>query len=277
MDTRLPDFENDDLLRSAFIRELSLGQIGSADGLGGHSNASSIPRTLVRYWHNLNELPEDVEECLKSWDRLSLDGFEIRTFDDLSARAYIAAEYGSREAAAFALCRHPAMRSDYFRMCFILAEGGMYVDADDVLLGDEWGHIFQDGRLKLQPLCYDIPSGRMAPASHIWLEDLPAEGRVFYVNNDPLAAPANHPLLARALSRSTEKLLGGEELPIIQSTTGPGNMTVALACHAHELFAAGSDPDFELLSNWDEIAETRWDLSYRGDDRNWRNVQGSGF
>ena len=277
MDTRLPDFENDDLLRSAFLREVALGQIGSADDPGGHSSACSIPRTLVRYWHNLDELPKDVEECLKSWDRLSHEGFEIRTFDDLSAKAYIATKYGFREAAAFARCRHPAMRSDYLRMCFVFAEGGMYVDADDVLLGDEWRHIFRDGRLKLQPLCYDIPSGRMAPASHIWLEDLPAEGRVFYVNNDPLAAPADHPLLARALARSTEKLLGDEELPIIQATTGPGNMTVALACHAHNLLVAGSPPDFELLRNWDEIAETRWDLSYRGDDRNWRNVEGSGF
>lgn len=278
MNLRLPDFENDDLLRSAFVHELTLAQIKDTDEPdGGHPTASSIPRTLVRYWHNLDELPEDVEECLRSWDHLGDEGFQIRTFDDLSAREYIAAKYGFREVTAFARCRHPAMRSDYLRMCFILAEGGMYVDADDVLLGDGWRHIFRDGRLKLQPLCYDIPSGRMAPASDIWLEDLPTEGRVFYVNNDPLAAPAGHPLLANALESSTEKLLRDDALPIIQETTGPGNMTVALAYHAHGLISAGSPPDFELLRNWDEIAETRWDLSYRGDDRNWRNVEGSGF
>ena len=48
------------------------------------------------------------------------------------------------------------MRSDYLRMWFVLAESGLYVDADEVLLGDDWRHIFQDGRLKVQPLCYDM-------------------------------------------------------------------------------------------------------------------------
>lgn len=279
MDTCPSDFENDDLLRSTFVRELTLRQIKSTDDTVGSSNisASDIPRTLIRYWHDLNELPEDVKECLDSWNRLDREGFEIRTFNDLSAKAYIADKFGTRETAAFARCRHPAMRSDYLRMCFVLAEGGMYVDADDVLLGDEWRDIFRDGRLKLQPLCYDISTSRMVPASQIWLADLPTDGRVFYVNNNPIAAPAGHPMLARALARSTEKLLGDEDVPIIQSTTGPGNLTVALAMHAHALISADSPLDFELLRNWDDIAETRWKLSYRGDARNWRNVEGSGF
>jgi hypothetical protein len=35
---------------------------------------------------------------------------------------------------------------------------------------------------------------------------------------------------------------------------------------------AGASPDFELLHDWEAIAETRWELSYRGDARNWRNM-----
>ena len=100
---------------------------------------------------------------------------------------------------------------------------------------------------------------------------------MFYVNNDPIAAPAGHPVLARALVHATQKLLGDEKLPVIQSTTGAGNLTVALATHAHARLSDGSPLDFQLLPNWDDIAETRWDLSYRGDARNWRNVEGSGF
>ncbi|KPB70201.1 Uncharacterized protein AC507_4801 [Pseudomonas syringae pv. maculicola] len=30
--------------------------------------------------------------------------------------------------------------------------------------------------------------------------------------------------------------------------------------------------DFELLRDWESIAETRVELSYRKDSRNWRNV-----
>jgi hypothetical protein len=112
----------------------------------------------------------------------------------------------------------------------------------------------------------------MVPASEIWRADLPIDGRIFYLNNDPVAAPADHPVLRRALARATERLLGEDALPEIQSTTGPGNLTAALAAHARELMIAGAPLDFELLHNWDSIAETRWELSYRGDARNWRNM-----
>ena len=273
------DFENDEELRSRFMRELTLRQLTSVEGLLGASDTHvrSIPRTLIRYWHDPNELPRDVKECLDSWNRLDCEGFEIITFNDYSAKAYIADKFTARETAAFARCRHPVMRSDYLRMCFVLADGGMYVDADDVLLGNGWRDIFRDGRLKLQPLCYDIPTNRMVPSSQIWLADLTTDGRVFYVNNNPMAAPAGHPVVAGALVRATKKLLGDEETPVIQSTTGPGNLTIALATHAHACLSNGSPPDFQLLPNWDDIAETRWELSYRADARNWRNVEGSGF
>ena len=110
------------------------------------------------------------------------------------------------------------------------------------------------------------------PATEIWRTDLPIKERIFYVNNDPIAAPAAHPVLRRALSRATERLLGEDPFPEIQSTTGPGNLTAALAAHARELKAAGAPLDFELLYDWESRAETRWELSYRSDSRNWRNM-----
>lgn len=268
------DFEEDDVQRSDFVRKLTLNQIehSSEYRIGEQPASAQIPRTLIRYWHDPQDVPCDVQECLDSWEPLREEGFEFRMFDDVSAAKYIASVYGPRESAAFSRCRHPAMRSDYLRMCFVLAEGGLYVDSDDVLLSDEWRGIFRDGRLKLQPLCYDIPSNSMVSATAIWQLELPTEGRIFYVNNDPIAAPANHPILRRALASATEKLLAEDKFPEIQSTTGPGNLTVALAVHARELTVLGVTFDFELLSNWVEIAEIRWQLSYRNDARNWRNM-----
>jgi mannosyltransferase OCH1-like enzyme len=268
-------FEEDDRLRSAFIRDLTLQQLDrrSVPGAGGTMRSRGMPRTVVRYWHDPDDVPDDVRACLDSWDRLREEGFEFRTFDDASAAVYVADWYGARERAAFARCRHPAMRSDYLRMCFVLAEGGLYVDADDVLvMGDGWRALFRDDRLKVQPLCYDIPTGGMVPAAEIWRADLPTANRIFYVNNDPIVAPAGHPVLRGALARATERLLGEDPRPEIQSTTGPGNLTAVLAAHARELRVAGIPPDFELLHDWNAIAETRWDLSYRGDVRNWRNM-----
>jgi hypothetical protein len=275
MDSYPLGFEENDQQRSTFIRGLTLQQLTRSAHLidDALTETASIPKTLIRYWHDASDLPADVRTCLNSWDRLGDEGFEFLMFDDVSAARYIAERYGRRERHAFARCRHPAMRADYFRMCFVLAEGGLYVDADDVLLGEEgWRHIFSDGRLKVQPLCYDISTSSMVRAAEIWRADTPTDRRIFYVNNDPIAAPADHPVLRRALSRSTEKLLGEERFPEIQSTTGPGNLTAALAAHARELIIAGAPLDFELLYNWNAIAEMRWELSYRGDQRNWRNM-----
>lgn len=274
MDSYPFGFEEDDRLRSAFIRDLTLQQleVPATSSTCGLAKSSLIPKTLIQYWHDPCDVPDDVRICLDSWDRLKFEGFEFQRFNDVSAAAYIADKYGARERKAFERCRHPAMRSDYLRMCFVLAEGGLYVDADDVLLGDGWKHIFRNGGLKVQPLCYDIQSSRMVPAADIWRADLPTDGRIFYVNNDPIAAPADHPVLLRALARATEKLLGEERSPEIQATTGPGNFTAALAAHARELMIAGAPLDFELLHDWEAIAETRWELSYRGDSRNWRNI-----
>ena len=270
-------FEEDERLRSDFIRGLTLRQLGTSTANEGMQLAGPgrIPRTLVRFWHDPSNLPEDVGVCLASWDRLGSEGFDLRMFDDASGAAYIARTYGPPEVRAFARCRHPAMRSDYLRMCFILAEGGLYVDADDVLLGDGWRAIFRDAKLKLQPLCYDIPSSGMLGATEIQRTDLPTDGRIFYVNNDPIAAPAGHPVIRRALARATERLLGEESLPEIQSTTGPGNLTAALCAHARELMHFARPFDFDFLLDWEAIAETRWDLSYRGDARNWRLMDAS--
>jgi hypothetical protein len=269
-------FEEDERLRSDFIRELTLRQLARDRSSSRHEGADPtvfIPRTLVRFWHEPRDVPLDVRTCLESWDALRDEGFTFRMFGDASAAAYIAERYGPRECAAFARCRHPAMRSDYLRMCFVLAEGGLYVDADDVLLDGGWKDVFRDGRLKVQPLCYDVTAGGMVSVSEFRRTDLSTHGRIFYVNNNPIAAPAGHPVVRRALARATDGLLGDEPAPEIQSTTGPGNLTAALAAHARESQVNGALADFELLLDWEGTAEPCWDLAYRRDGRNWRNME----
>ena len=164
------------------------------------------------------------------------------------------------------------MRCDYLRLCFVLAEGGLYVDADDVLLSDGWKDIFRNHTLKVQALAYDVSAGGMVAPSELRRIDLPTRDRIFYVNNNPIAAPAGHPVLRRALARATDRLLGREAAPEIQSTTGPGNLTAALAGHARELQVKDAPADFEILLDWERTAEPQWDLGYRNDARNWRNM-----
>lgn len=267
-------FEEDDRLRSAFLRELTLEQLARHSEVDVQESQQNqvIPHTLVRYWHDASDVPADVRACIDSWEQVRGQGIESRMFCDSSAVAFIAERYGDREVRAFGRCRHPAMRCDFFRICFLLAEGGLYVDADDVLLGDGWQRVFRDGALKVQPLCYDIPSGAMLQATEIRRPDLATDGRIFYVNNNPIAAPPGHPLLRRALDRATRKLLGDDGFPEIQSTTGPGNLTAALVAHAREATVQGRPRDFEIMVEWETIVRTCWELSYRNDARNWRRM-----
>ncbi|MEM9597635.1 MAG: glycosyltransferase [Acidobacteriota bacterium] len=272
-----PGFEADHDLRSEFIRKITLLQLDDASTATSHldARAPSIPRRLVRFWHDASNVPADVRACLDTWNRLADEGFEFLMFDDESAGAYIESNYGVRERSAFARCEHPAMRCDYFRMCFLLEEGGFYVDADDVLLEDSssrLNRLFNDPRMKIQPLGFNLSAGVMLKSQDLWRPELETENRVFYVANDPIIVPAGHPLLRRALRDATEKLLDDDEVPDIQHMTGPGNLTAALAAYARELLLAGSPPDFELIRDWDSIAEVHWDLAYRRDARNWRSV-----
>jgi len=269
-----PGFEEYETLRSALIRDVVLMHVGMDSACRSRNASGMIPRNLVRFWHNRSELPNDVAACMSTWERLVDHGFTVQTFDDSSADRYIRARHSTREVAAFGRCAHPAMRCDYLRLCVLVTEGGLYVDCDDVLLSDGWARLFDDDTLKLQPLCYDISAGGMMLNADIWRTDLPEGERNFYVNNDPIAAPPGHPVLRRALDRATELLLGDDDRPEIQATTGPGTLTTVLAEHAHALLLRGDAFDFELICGWDMIAEMRWDLSYRGDERNWRNVYG---
>jgi hypothetical protein len=94
---------------------------------------------------------------------------------------------------------------------------------------------------------------------------------IFYVNNNPLIAPPNHPVIRLALNRSTKILLQCKnEARNIQSTTGPGNLSASLVLHSLNSAITGNLIDFYILPDWESISISPWPLSYRKDVRNWR-------
>lgn len=256
----------DDHRRSRYVRGLLRA---AAEGTGVASHPAT-PRVVVQYWHDVDDVPPDVEACMSSWEALRREGISRRLFDDRTAGAFIADQLSEDHVAAFKRCHHPAMRCDYFRLCYLCRLGGLYVDADDVMLGDVSG-VFDGGSLSVRPLCYDLSSDTMVDVEVALRDDARLNDRIFYFNNNPLAAPAGHPVIAGALQRATEMLLkGGRAISDIQSTTGPGNLTACLVRHDVTCRAGGRGQDFEVLFDWDEVAESVWPLSYRDDDRNWR-------
>jgi len=258
----------DDQLRSRYVMRLV-----EATGTSTYINASSVlPRVLIQFWDNAKNIPADVQECIDSWQPLDEKDFKRLLFDDTSAKQFIADNFDLSHLMAFERCAHPAMRSDYFRLCFILINGGFYVDTDDVYQGRDCESWFSDDRLKLQPLCYNVSTDSMVDTTDFLTNPEASPDLIYYVNNNPLIAPPRHPVIRMALERSTGILLnqsGG--MRDIQSITGPGNLTACLVQHDIESKNNKNKRDFTFLTSWDSVSVSKWPLEYRDDERNWRH------
>lgn len=263
-----PDSPEHHRQRSEFIRKLVQCQHNQQPISAQYSQGT--PKTIVQFWHNTRQLPEDVRDCIASWTLWETKGYRHRLFNERSAKAFISRSLGARHERAFERCYHPAMQADYFRLCYLFVEGGFYVDADDVCICTDIGCLFDDGQLKAQPLCYDIDTGTMVGPSEFLRADAYASSWIFYLNNNPLIADRGHPVIEKALSRATGLLevSGRDELLEIQATTGPGNFSKSI-------FELGITQgrvanDLSILRDWDSFAVSKWPLSYRNDARNWR-------
>jgi len=254
--------------RSSFVR--GLVQCDSSSAVASSVFTEKPPKRIVQFWDDLDQLPRDVGECIETWRKTKEQGIERVLFDKHQAREFILRRLGPRYKQAYDKCYHPAMQSDYFRLCYILVEGGCYIDADDVYDGAQIQHLFSNGKLKIQPLCYDMATNMMVPQPLFTEPDANAASWIFYFNNNPLIAGSGHPLIDRALSQATQSLEKDitNGLPEIQSTTGPGNLTKSIFDAVTE--SGEIKQTFLVLRDWENIAKNRWDLSYRNDTRNWR-------
>lgn len=255
--------------RSSFIRQLVHS---SADMIVTNPEGIiQIPKVIVQYWDDLALLPADVKDCIDTWLPAEKQGIERLLFDSSSAKQFIGSRLGSRHESAFDKCWHPAMQSDYFRLCYIYVEGGCYVDTDDVYSGSNFENLFADTRFKIQPLCYDVSNNSMVSPSVFTRPTGKDQDWIYYFNNNPLIAKCGHPIVKRALDEATKNLenCSTDKLPEIQSTTGPGNLTKTI------FDLASTTPQIEqsflIMRDWESIAKPRWELSYRDDLRNWRN------
>jgi hypothetical protein len=255
-------------LRSDFVRKLV--QHYNAPVQTRTAYLGATPKRIVQFWDNLDRLPQDVKECMDSWRKLERSGFDFQVFDERLAREFIKTHLGSRFERAFDKCYHPSMKSDYFRYSYIFVKGGFYIDADDIYHGATIDHLFTDGRLKLQPFCYDIATTQMVAPSVFVNSGVNKLSWIFYFNTTPLIAVRKHPIVERALLNATIALEQESkgELPEVQATTGPGNLTRSI----YEVLASESCSEEQLLivHDWEKISSSKWPLSYRNDKRNWR-------
>lgn len=227
-----------------------------------------ISPLVMQFW-DTPIIPDDVQLCMQTWRN---SGIRVHTFNNEQAREFICTHYDRPHSQAYDRCYHPAMKCDYFRLCYLLKWGGCYVDADELYLGSGLQELLQDCRLKLHPLGYNPSIKRMVPRQTMMTDRNPASDTHFYLANSPIITPPGHPVIALALERAC-RLLHTQVRPPIHGTTGPGNLSAALVQHLSTLQLAGQPWDFEIILHWPAISRHVSHMVYKTDRRNWRHVK----
>lgn len=170
----------------------------------GETAASTVPMNIFQYW-NTEDVPEAVTSVMSSWQ--AHPGWQYERLNRRSAIKWLHGRLGANYARAFKLANNVAEESDFLRLCLLLAEGGIYVDADDRLI--------------------DHPADLLSFGSGIILFREPNLGAIA---NNLLCAPKGHPVIARAAEMALRALLRRDN-ESTWSKTGPGLLTRATALH----------------------------------------------
>lgn len=217
----------------------------------GEVGPANIPRTIVQFWSQ-DDVPEDVARTIATWRKENPD-YRHMLFNDRQAATYIA-EHFERAARAFALCRHPAMKSDFFRICFILREGGFYVDADDACV---------------RPL--DDLREAIGNANFVALL---SSDSAPYVFNGFLAGNPGNRIMHSALDDMVERIEQAEihgQSTDIWHTTGPGLITRAVSRWFMADQTEAQDALFLTPHQYNHFAREAEDLNYKSTaEGNWR-------
>jgi tetratricopeptide (TPR) repeat protein len=174
------------------------GRLARPDARG----LSPIPRTIAQYWDSPAP-PPDVLALMRTWQDWHPD-HAIERFDDARAQAFLADTYAPDVLLAYRRAREPAQKADLFRLGWLFARGGFYVDCDD--------------------RCH-APLTDVVPATAtlaLYQEDLGTLG------NNIIGTVPQHPLFGRALDLAVAAVNAGGGDGVWLGT-GPGLLTRAFA------------------------------------------------
>jgi predicted Zn-dependent protease len=237
---------NEDNTAAAISLVVALRQSGALQyrpaGQGG-----AIPRTITQFWDS-DTPPPDVADIMASWPALNPD-YEVTRFNAASAAAYLSLHYPESVRLAYRRVREPAQKADLFRLARLVAEGGVYADADDRCLK---------------------PAGTLIPADAslvLYQEDQGTLGNNF------IAAAPRHPVLETALRMAVTAVNRGDS-DIVWLSTGPGLLTRAFG----QVLAANAQPTpspgTAVLDRRElyQAVGVHCTAGYKNIDRHWSNT-----
>lgn len=205
---------------------------------------TAIPGRIAQYWHSAN-VPEDIRELMASWSSYHPD-YEIVRFDDGAARRFLSERFPEHVIAAYVRARDFAQKADLFRLAWLHAEGGHYVDADD--------------RCRAPLPTIVSPDCEFV----VYHEDFGTIG------NNYIGSVAGHPLIERALNEAAASINRGDT-DLLWLSTGPGLMTRAIV----SLLPAGGDalpPRILILEKHDlyRAVATHCYAAYKRTAQHWK-------
>lgn len=225
-----------------------------------------IPKIIVQYWDDLLHMPQDVKRCMSSWEPLESNGYKVMRFDYEGAVDFIRDRFTVEYLEAFEGCPDPAMRGEFFRLCFIYIYGGIVVDVNDVLINSEFDALLLGDSLKIQVLCYSVSKGSMMAITDDLLEVDSSDHPVYYVNHSPILAPANHPLIGLLLEEAIETIKLSRLSSDGQSIGSPGGMSKALVSYMVDSKSTYLSDSVSLISGWSKYCKSTKNNS---DDDQW--------
>ena len=164
-------------------------------------NLRPIPRSIVQYWDS-PQPPADLRILMQSWRDVNPD-FEYKLFDDEAAQDFLCL-YAPEVLRAYRRAEEKTQKADIFRLAWLFARGGYYVDADDRCLG---------------AIDTVIPSW---VALALYQEDYCTIGNNF------IGSAPQHSVIGRALDLAVEAVNRGDR-DLLWFSTGPGLLTRALS------------------------------------------------
>ncbi|WP_260429039.1 glycosyltransferase [Burkholderia sp. Bp9015] len=230
---------------------------------------------IIQYWDS-KDIPSDVREFMGQWE--AQYGNRYIKFDGDSAEEFIRENYPEEFALAYAQCWHPAMKSDFFRLCYIYKNGGCYVDADELPLKRlpavdlRAKHI-----LMLRPFIRVIDGAghvNLSISSYIEKYSEYANAEVYF-NNAPIIASPKNEIILFALQRAKDIILSNKKYEMsLHDIAGPTGLSLSVVAYLVSHGIKGGTPVNVVSIDWARFARIGSDeeLAYKRDHRDWRKV-----
>jgi FkbM family methyltransferase len=203
---------------------------------------------LMQFWDK-PEPPFEVETLMMSW--CNDNTFQYHKFDAKLAHSFIKQYFDQRTLKAFEACAIPAMQADFFRLCWLYENSGIYIDADIGNLKDNALFTRRDIR------------------AYLFIRHNNIANDLMMFNN------RHDPLLSLALDTAIKNIEARLDADV-WTVTGPKILTNIYyeKTPEHSLF---KDIIIDKVENLREHVLFNWDLEYKKGPEHWTNANAKQF